>query len=545
MEFLRRYWTQIRAAFEHLSFAQRTLMAALVVILVLTGFLLVQYAGQAETTPITPFSSSSGNEVLSRLRAAGIDAQREGGQIVVPANKRDEAIALLVQDNLLSEDASNAFNELVANQSPWSTEAQDQRAFLVAKQEVLSRVLEKMAGVRSANVLIDKPREQGFGQTHVAPSASVGVRMAGGERVNDQRVSAIAGLVAGSIAELNPKNVTITNLAEGRQYSVDDPTKPQPGDVRKLVRSMEKRYKKKISSALRYIPDAIVAVTVRTSNISRQQQTSRQFMDSQPLESERSKESNRRNTQQGGEPGPRSNNGMDIAGGGGGQGGMVETIEEQETEYADKRIVQETSTRKTGHQTQKINVAINVPRSYFVNLYKQQNPDAEGEPGNQALQPLIQEQLDTIQGQIGPLIESEQPGTVKVAMYPDGTAPKPKAMAGPGGTGWQLVGSGWAKTAAVAGLALLSLGLMFSMVRKATKKEELPSVDELAGAPPDVSADEEVVGEAGESEGGMAGVELDENQLRSRKIAQQISEMIKENPGEAGSLLSKWVDTDE
>ena len=43
----------------------------------------------------------------------------------------------------------------------------------------------------------------------------------------------------------------------------------------------------------------------------------------------------------------------------------------------------------------------------------------------------------------------------------------------------------------------------------------------------------------------MQGVELDESQIQSRKVAEQISEMIKNNPSEAGALLNKWVDPDE
>jgi flagellar M-ring protein FliF len=543
MEFLRHYWTQIRAQLDQLSSAQKWLMGTLLALMLLIGFLLIQYAGQPQTVPITQFSSSSGNQVLSRLRAAGIDAQREGGQVVVPVGKRDEAIALLVQDNLLSEDVAKAFDELVANQSPWSTEAQDRRAFLVAKNEVLSRVLEKMQGVRSANVVIDMPQDQGFGQTHVQPSASVSVTLDGGERMGDERIAAIAGLVSGSVAEMTPQNVTIIDANRGQQYTVNDPAEAQASDLRELVRQEESYYKEKLSKALRYIPDVIVAVTVQTSNVSRQSEQSYQYSDTEPLESEQSTETTRRKMQEGGEPGPRSNTGLNIAGGGG--GGTTEQTSESQTEYREKLLQQQTTKQLAGHQTQQINVAINVPRSYFVKLFNQNNPDAEGEPTNQDLQPVIDERLQTIQQQVQPLIQSENPGQVQVAMYPDGSTPEPQGMARAGGGTLALLGSNWIKTAIVGALALLSLGLMFGMVRKATKKQELPSVEELAGAPPSMSSGEDVVGEAEEADNGMVGVELDDSQLKSRQVAEQISEMIKNNPAEAGALLNKWVDPDE
>jgi flagellar M-ring protein FliF len=543
MEFLTRYWTQIRAQLEQLSVSQRWLIAVTLVVLLLAGFLLIQYAGQAETTAITPFSSANGQQVLARLRAAGIDAEREAGQIVVPVNQRDKAIALMMQDDLLSEDTSKAFKDLVKNQTPWSTSEQDSRRYLIAKQEVLSRVLEKMEGVGAANVVIDRPQERGFGETHVKPSASVSVAMSSGGRVSDDRVEAIAGLVSGAVAEMTPQNVKIIDANHGEQHTVDDPAEAQPGELRQFVRQQERYYKQKLSQTLSNIPNAIVAVTVRTSNVSRKSQLSRQFEDSAAVKEEQTEEVTRRNIQEGGEPGARSNTGLTIDGGGG--GGTLEETTDEQVVYQPKNMLQETSTQYTGHQTTQINATIRLPRSYFVDLYKQNNPNAQGEPTDQDLQPLLDEHLAQIEQSVSPLIESENPGQVNVTMYPDPEAPKKTAMAGPGGGGLSLVNSGWVKTAAMVGLALLSLGLMLGMVRKATKQQELPSVEELAGEPPSVSGEEEVVGEASEAEGGMAGFELDESQMRSRKVAEQISDMIKNDPSEAGALLSKWVDTDD
>ena len=67
----------------------------------------------------------------------------------------------------------------------------------------------------------------------------------------------------------------------------------------------------------------------------------------------------------------------------------------------------------------------------------------------------------------------------------------------------------------------------------------------LAGVPPRLSSDEELVGEVEETEMSMAGVELNEAELKSRKMAEQISDLIRTNPAEAGSILSQWVKPDE
>jgi len=41
----------------------------------------------------------------------------------------------------------------------------------------------------------------------------------------------------------------------------------------------------------------------------------------------------------------------------------------------------------------------------------------------------------------------------------------------------------------------------------------------------------------------MPGFEVGEEDIRSRKIAEQISELVKANPDEAVNLVSKWVQT--
>ena len=48
-----------------------------------------------------------------------------------------------------------------------------------------------------------------------------------------------------------------------------------------------------------------------------------------------------------------------------------------------------------------------------------------------------------------------------------------------------------------------------------------------------------------EQEASLEGVEVDDAQIQGKRIADQISEMIKSSPTEAGSLLGKWVRPDD
>ena len=161
---------------------------------------------------------------------------------------------------------------------------------------------------------------------------------------------------------------------------------------------------------------------------------------------------------------------------------------------------------------------------------------------------LVKPELDKIVTMVQPLISAGTPGTVSANMVYDQMVLAPQAAgvaeASPMLMAW--IGSGWTGPAAATGLALLAMFLMLMMVRRASKPESLPTVEQLAGIPPTLDTeDDEVVGDAMEDENIMDGVEIEPKELQSRKVAQQIGEMIKANPREAGHILGKWVQADD
>ena len=49
------------------------------------------------------------------------------------------------------------------------------------------------------------------------------------------------------------------------------------------------------------------------------------------------------------------------------------------------------------------------------------------------------------------------------------------------------------------------------------------------------------VGEAGQSEGVLEGVEVDEATVRTRSIADQVATLVKEDPDAAAGLVRQWI----
>ncbi len=541
MEVLKRSWTQIRAALEGLTRAEKGFIISLMVIGVMALGMLLWYASQPETVVISQFASGRVDEVRTRLNAAGIDARIEGGQLRVPVAQQNEAIALLVQGDLLTDDASAAFNAMIVNQSPWTTDKQGERAYLIAKQTVLANIIRKMRGVRMADVVISMPQDKGFGHTFDRPSASVSVALDGSRSVKPI-VPAVAALVAGSVAEMKPQDVSVVDANTGQTHTVRDRDDVLPTDKIQLVERLERQKREQIERLLRYIPNVIVAVNVRTDTIHKQQDEQFDYSKTEPLRREHVIERISRNIAQQGEPGVRPNTGMDINGAN--ASGSEETLNETESEFGDKQLVKRSHITRTGLNTQQINVTVNVPRGYFVSLFKSANPDV-AQPTDEQLQPVVDRQLKKIEAQIEPLIAAESTGVIAAHMIPDETVLPAIAGVAPASGFESIVSSGWVGPVGVTLLALLSLALMLGMVRKATQPESLPSVEELAGVPPTLPSEDDLVGEVEEQESSMQGLELDEDELKSRHMAEQISELIKANPSEASHILSKWVGADD
>jgi len=549
MEFLKQSWLQAQAFLSQLTVTSRWLIGCLLIIFVLIGWLLMQYVAKPELVPITQFAVERESEVIGKLQRAGIPVRSEGGRLQVPAEHYNEAMVILVSSDLMAADTSSAFDEMIARQSPWQSNAQNAQAFLLAKQKVLGKIISKMVGAHSASVMLSMPEKRGFGAVYVRPSASVNVVMAGRKRVNKGLVEAIAGLVSGAVAELSAQDVVVIDANRGRQFTVKSPNDVLPGETLELVQQHEHRYREKIAQVLGYIPGVIIAVNVRIDPVHTKRVEEYAYEESEPLKSEFSRETERRDISNAGEPGARPNTGLDIAGGS--QSGSFETINESRNEFNNKNLTRRTQTTESGHTTKRVSVTINVPRTYFIGVYKQGKPGDDQEPDDAAIKAIAQEQLAQIEAQVQPLIAVDQNnGVVRAHMIPD--REKLLALTGMGGgAGMQqggiagLLESSWAKPLGLGLLGLVSLAIMFGMVRKATQQLELPDIDELAGVPPKLPGEEEVTGEAAEADETMFGMELTEEELEVRRMADQIAEMVKENPYEAANLLNRWVFTEE
>jgi len=53
-----------------------------------------------------------------------------------------------------------------------------------------------------------------------------------------------------------------------------------------------------------------------------------------------------------------------------------------------------------------------------------------------------------------------------------------------------------------------------------------------------------VMGEAGEAESALSGIELTEEDIQKRKMLEQVAAFVKDSPDEAAGLFQRWTATE-
>ncbi|MFI4862157.1 MAG: hypothetical protein ACIAXF_15940 [Phycisphaerales bacterium JB063] len=549
MDFIRRNWTQIQAQVGDWSFTTKWLIVSLAIILLLVGGIFVKLAAAPQMVPISQVAEGGAAQIVAHLDTDGITNELRNGQVYVSVSDEKRAIATLAANNLISQNAYAAFDQLVSSQSWMTTNRQSDQQMRMATGRFLGTVIGEFPGVDHAYVVIDKPDTVGIGLGYVPPSAMVTVNMKPGGKIDRRMADALISLVRGAVADLPPENVMVIDASNRREFTARDAEGMDAGTQLEHLVAQERMHKQKIEDVLSSFPGATIAVKIVQSQVVSRREN-RMAYDSPAVKRESTTEMSTTNVARMGEPGVRPNTGASIDGGG--ATGQETTSNTSETEFSAPLQTLASTESIAGGTIRLINVSVAIPRSYFVRVFKAQNPDAEA-PSDEELAALIDAEKQKITQLVQPQLvamptegedEEIRPGTINIAMVYDQAYLEPVEAGAGGGLG-AVMSSGWAPTAMVAGLAVISLVLMLGMVKKATRTEEMPSLEELAGVPPTLPSDDDLMGEVDEMDGGLAGVELEEGELRSRQIAEQISEMVKANPEEAGGLLSKWVGTEK
>lgn len=577
MEPLRRVIETIRKNLGGMKPEQWLLVGSLGVIVVMALLLVALYSGKPVLVAALPGATAEEQQrAIPILDANRIKYENRGGQIFIPQSKQMEVVALLSQSGQQPSNTAVIFQNILKNQNWINSKEQNRQIYKVMLDNFLSDVVGRFDGVQSAKVFVDAPEAVGIGQAARPPKASITIFAKPGKPLTQATVDAAARTVAGSVAGLELSRVNVADGA-GMPRKVTDDSELAGNGYRETAAAMERQFREKIYNLVRHIDGVVVEVTA-TVDVTRSRSTLQKNLPvGQGTVAVPKKETSNSTMQadigEGAEPGVRSNAEASIAVGSS-QGSKNET-KQDDTEFTVGIGTENKQVEDPGGMPTHLVATVNVPRNAIISmLLAETSPpaDATGDankpamPDAEKVTSRFNDEEARIRKALEPHVKTRAPngqiveGEVVVTMVSGdgsvrggggfaaglGGAGSDGGGAG-GGLGLGLLGSGLIEKGVLGVLALMSVAMMFLMVRKAGKRlaDQVPTVEELVGAPPKLRADEGLVGEADESETAITGIELGEDEIRADKIREQVGDLVKAAPEVAAKVLNRWIAVEE
>jgi len=592
VEKLRRILGTIGTAMKRLTVTQKLLVGSVSVILLMTLFLVSQYAGRSQFKALMPGQTVDAQQNAARLLATSQIkyTMSSTGEVQVSPDEHDRAMAVVAQSGQGPANIEAIFDNLYKNQNWINTKEQNRQLYTIARNNWLAAVIGKFSGVRSAQVHVDAPEQVGFGAPQRAAKASVTIFSASGRGIAQETVDAAARFVAGSVAGLEVDRVEVIDGSLGRPRQVTNEREPAMANARDAARQIEKEWKEKIAGLLPGIDGLAVEVTAVVDAARTKAEVTTtlpigQGSLSAPM-SEETTNSSEAAPATTVEPGVRANTGADLTASGAGRGPRSS----HSTEKTDYKILPGTRSERIddpGGRVRSLAATVALPRGFLAALISKDkaaaasaNPQGAGAAATPKDQPPpvpteaeIQARFASEKASIEALLKPHfrmdvakgevVQGEVVVALMSGegggyvggggggsgggGGAGGGSPAGGGGGAGGGAIGTIWAMGGGMidkvilGALAMVALGMMLMMARKAGRQVEIPTAEEMVGMPPPLETESDLVGEADESETAMAGIEVGEDEIKVTKMREQVGELVKSQPDLAAKVLNRWV----
>ena len=169
----------------------------------------------------TGLAESDVMEVTSALQQVGIPYKLSGtGIVMVPADQVHDARLKLAGQGLPNSN-SGGFDLLDKDQGFGTSQFMEQARYQRALEGELAQTVAKLRNVESARVHLAIPKQSAFVRNQKKPRASVFINLFSGRNLDEGQVAAIVHLVASSIPNLEPENVSLIDQ-KGRLLSTPD-----------------------------------------------------------------------------------------------------------------------------------------------------------------------------------------------------------------------------------------------------------------------------------------------------------------------------------
>ncbi len=554
MDFVNQAYSQLVELVRSMSAGTRVATGLLLALVVISLVYLFQYqvnGGDELLLGGRAFSQSELTAIEAAFAKAGLGKSHvTGSQIRIPRGKKDLYLAALADGNALPADFYKYLDEAIKADNPFSSAKSVSMNYQNAKQKEIALIIGRMSGIESASVLFDEETKRGLTQTK-QKTAMVSVQTRSGELDEDQ-VKAIRNVVASAYAGLDRRHITITDLS-GRTYggAIGPDGNPEDGSLyadHKL--RYEREFQRKIQSQLAYIPGVIVNVNAELNPEMLHSSTMIKY-DPKPVNifsNETTKEQKSHSAGVAGRPGAVPN-GVDQPGNRGiavtaPAGGAESELTETKSNVQNLPGADTTLTQIAPLVPRKITASIDIPASYYVEIWKKRNPqpaDKPAKPPDAAEIATIEtETKKSIQEKVRNLLPDFDKGTnpyphVVVETYTD--LPKPAAVPptfAQSATTW--LADNW-QTLALVGVGLVSLLMLRGMVRA------LPAPAAPAAAAAPSSQPRLSIHDPGEEEDEQEPIKALRARFQSTgpDLRTELKDIVKENPDAAAAILRSWI----
>lgn len=556
MDALRVQLAKIQEQVGALSASQKMLAISLLAIMVLTLLFWSRYAGTADMEAVLDqaLSSDEIGRIQGELRKMGIQFKVTGDRVLVQSDRKLEALAGLSYAQAMPQNTRSAYDEIIKRISPWSSQSDNDATRNDAKASLLGQLIRMWPDVTSASVVIDPTNERRIGDRGRQPRASVLITTNDPKNRRKDRslVEAAAATVAGAQSGLDLSQVTV--VVNGVKHNVNDPDSMGIGNADEILtrqQDNEKFYADKIAKQLEYVQAPVLVSVTVDLNVQSEVKHEEKYDPKGIAKSENAIESESTEetapAQPAAEPGAVSNSGMQLGSPPTATGGAGSTRERNNTTFDSRFSVTQTDTKTMAGKAKVIAAAVRVPRSYFVNLFKINNgAGSTKDPDDKMLEPVYAIELVKMRNEVKKCTAIANDADIQVEPYPDalplmavGTTIVSTQPGSTGGVSTMLLGH--YKEFVLAGLALVSLFVVSSIVKKSAPAPLIPAPAMELGEAPALASDEDMAGEVGEGRGNLDAMELDEDTIKAQQMVEQVSTMVKENPDGAANLVKRWL----
>lgn len=586
MDQLRNTLATIQKYLGQLTLTHKLLVALVTVIAVMSLMLVWSWSAKQEYAEFLPRGTEADQTKATEwLKNHDVTPQIKGGHPWVPAAQHHDLFSRYAETGNLPQDTSMLFQGMLEKQTWYSTRQQNDQTYNMALQNELATVISKFSGIAKAMVIIDAPERQGLGAGSRKPTASATVFAQGKGGLDQATVDAIAGLIASSKSGLSIENVRVIDGNLRRQRRATALEDLASSTYLEDVTKWENSTREKLVGFLSYIPEVMVAVTTQIDN-SRLNRTREEFLPKDSgtislIKRERGTSQTQAGAAPGGEVGIRSNVGMDVNSTGA-VAAAGNSTKEEESEFLNfPGRIQDIIVDNKGRPSM-VAVSVNVPRAFVASQIPQPPAaagttaptDAPKGPSDDQVNAKFEKDIrpriiESIVPHVKAMIASANPGLsdealnkllmaqVSVSMIPldviamtigggVGGTSGGTGVGGSGGTSGLPFGLSTAmiENVALGGMAFLAMGMMIIMVRRAGGGAAIPSAEEIVGLPPALATKNDLIGEADESDAPMMGIEVDDAEVRTGKMLDQVTDWVKGSPDGAAKLLNRWIATE-